>query len=89
MLKEMLEKERSERVIKSKELRDYVDQEFKSQKKFNEDFHTKTIDEFHHVVSNLQSEMDNRFEHQNQIIDNLSKVVKTFSDTLKVIGKEA
>lgn len=59
----MLEKERSERVIKTKELRDYTDYELKSQKKFNEDFHTKTIDEFHHVVDNLQAEMDNRFEH--------------------------
>jgi hypothetical protein len=33
--------------------------------------------------------MENRFSHQDQIIDNLSNVVKTFSDTLKVIGKEA
>lgn len=33
--------------------------------------------------------MDNRFDHQNQIIDNLSNIVKTFQDTLKVIGKDA
>ncbi|KRW98745.1 hypothetical protein PPERSA_03880 [Pseudocohnilembus persalinus] len=88
-LKEMLEKERHERVVKTKELRDETEQELKAQKKFNEDFHTKTIDEFHHVVDNLQSEMDNRFDHQDKIIDNLSNIVKTFQDTLKVIGKDA
>lgn len=32
--------------------------------------------------------MDNRFDHQNQMIDNLSKLVKTLQDTLKVIGKD-
>lgn len=34
-------------------------------------------------------EMNNRFDHQNQIIDNLSKLVRTLQDTLKVIGKDA
>ena len=46
MLKELLEKERSDRVLKTKELKDYTDFELKSQVKFNEDFHKKTIDEF-------------------------------------------
>ena len=88
MLKELLEKERSDRVLKTKELKDYTDFELKSQVKFNEDFHKKTIDEFQFTVKNLQSEIDNRFDHQDKILDNLSNVVKTFQDTLKVIGKE-
>ncbi len=48
-----MEKERSERVIRTKELRDDTEYELKSQKKFNEDFHKKTIDEFHHVTQNI------------------------------------
>ncbi|KAL4456582.1 hypothetical protein ABPG74_000689 [Tetrahymena malaccensis] len=87
-LKEMLDKEKTERILKIKELRNHTDFELKAQQKFNEDFHAKTIDEFHHVVNNIQVEIDNRFNHQDQIIDNLSKLVKTLQDTLKVIGKD-
>ena len=38
------------------------------------------------MAEGIQKEMDNRFEHQDKIVDNLSNVVKTFQDTLKVIG---
>lgn len=32
--------------------------------------------------------MDNRFDHQNQVVDHLSNVIKTIQGTLKVIGKD-
>lgn len=47
----------------------------------------KTIDEFNHVAFNLKDEMNQRFSQQNHIIDNLSSVIKTIQDTLKIIGK--
>jgi hypothetical protein len=62
--------------------------ELRQQEKFNENFHQKTIDEFRHVASNLTKEMDNRFEHQDKIVDNLSNVVKTIQATLKVMGND-
>jgi hypothetical protein len=34
-------------------------------------------------------EMDNRFAHQNEIVDNISNFLKTFQDTLKIVGKDA
>ena len=34
-------------------------------------------------------EMNNRFDHQNQIVDNISNFLKTFQDTLKIVGKDA
>ena len=33
--------------------------------------------------------MDSRFKHQDEMIENLMKIVKTFQDTLKVVGKDA
>ena len=87
-LNEKLEKERSERVFKTKELRDHTDYELKQMQKLNEDFHIKTVDEFNYVTSNLEGEMKNRFDHQDSIVDNLSNVVKTIQDTLKIIGKD-
>jgi hypothetical protein len=47
------------------------------QQKNNQDFNTKTIDEFNHVAFNLEKEMDQRFTQQNQIVDNLSNVIRT------------
>ncbi|CAK60099.1 unnamed protein product (macronuclear) [Paramecium tetraurelia] len=86
-LNEKLSNEKSERILQSKELRDHTDQEIQRQRKNNQDFHVKTIDEFNHVAYNLKEEMNQRFNQQNQIIDNLSSVIKTIQDTLKIIGK--
>ena len=88
LLNEALDKEKTERTFKAKELRDYTEYELHKLQKLNEEFNEKTRDEFLHVTNNLAKEMDNRFEHQDQIVDNLSNVVKTIQDTLKVIGKD-
>ena len=32
--------------------------------------------------------MDNRFDHQDILVNNLSKVVKTIQDTLRIMGKD-
>ena len=47
----------------------------------------KTVDEFKHIAHNLETEINTRYEHQSQIIDNISKVTTTLQNTLKVIGK--
>lgn len=60
----MLDKEKTDRILGVKGLKNNTDFNLKSQKKFNEDFHTKTIDEFNHVVNNVQMELENRFNHQ-------------------------
>ena len=46
------------------------------------------MDEFNLLVDNVIKEVDNRFTHQDSIVDNLSHVVKTIQDTLKVIGSD-
>lgn len=74
-------------LCQCKELRDFTDNELVKQQRNNQDFNTKTIDEFNHVAANLEREMDQRFNQQNQIVDNLSNVIKTVQDTLKIIGK--
>eukprot|EP00828_Plagiopyla_frontata_P005802 TRINITY_DN12414_c0_g1_i4.p1 TRINITY_DN12414_c0_g1~~TRINITY_DN12414_c0_g1_i4.p1 ORF type:complete len:223 (-),score=53.88 TRINITY_DN12414_c0_g1_i4:160-828(-) len=87
-LNEGLDKEKTERIFKAKELRDYAEYELHKLQKLNEEFNEKTRDEFMHVTNNLEKEMINRFAHQDQIVDNLSNVVKTIQETLKVIGKD-
>ena len=86
-LMQSLEKERSERVFKLGELKDEFRDEMKKQTKFVEGFQTKSMDEFTKMKEDLEAEMGSRFTHQDEIIDNLSNFIKTFQDTLKVVGK--
>ena len=67
-------------------MRDDTQNELKQIEAYAQDFHQKAIEEFNHVATNLEKEMHNRFEHQDKIVDNLSNIVKTIQDTLKVIG---
>lgn len=43
--------------------------------------------EFQKLRETLEYEMDDRFENQDEIIDNLSNSIKTFQDTMKIIGQ--
>jgi hypothetical protein len=43
--------------------------------------------EFQKLRETLENEMDDRFVSQDEIIDNLSNSIKTFQDTMKIIGQ--
>ena len=43
--------------------------------------------EFQKLRETLENEMDGRFANQDEIIDNLSNSIKTFQDTMKIIGQ--
>lgn len=43
--------------------------------------------EFQKLREELENEMDDRFASQDEIIDNLSNSIKTFQDTMKIIGQ--
>jgi len=88
-LNEKLDAEATERRDQTKRIYETLKYELKQQEKLTHDFHAKAIEEFHHVVNNIENEMNNRFDHQDKIVDNLSTMVKTFQNTLKVIGSDA
>lgn len=87
-LTEALNKEITDRTVKNKEMYDDFRYELKNQRKFTEDFHEKTVTELNHITTHLQKEMNHRMSAQDDILDNLSNVVKTIQDTLKVLGKD-
>jgi hypothetical protein len=43
--------------------------------------------EFMKFREQLENEMHERFEAQDEIIDNLSQSIKTFQDTMKIVGE--
>jgi hypothetical protein len=83
-----IDTETTNRIRSIKEVNDALVYELKQQERMVVEFHEKAIEEFNHVANNIEKEMDNRFEHQDNIVDNLSNIVKTFQNTLKVIGAE-
>jgi len=84
-----LDNETTHRIRNLKDINDKLTYELKQQEQMVQEFHQKAIEEFKHVANNIEKEMDNRFEHQDKIVDNLSNIVHTFQNTLKVIGGEA
>ena len=57
------------------------------QHKYVEEFQKNAMKEFQILRETLENEMDNRFLNQDEIIDNLSNSIKTFQDTMKIIGQ--
>ena len=45
------------------------------------------MDEFKRLREQLELEMSERFDNQDEILDNLSNTIKTFQDTMKIVGK--
>jgi len=43
--------------------------------------------EFMILRERLEHEMDERFDSQDEIIDSLSLSIKTFQDTMKIVGE--
>jgi hypothetical protein len=39
-------------------------------------------------MGDLETELDNRFKHQDGILSNMSVLVGRFQETLKVLGKD-
>lgn len=57
------------------------------QHKYVEEFQREAMIEFQKLREELENEMDDRFVSQDEIIDNLSNSIKTFQDTMKIIGQ--
>jgi len=53
-----------------------------------ENFEVKATEEADRFMNDLEKEMQSRFDHQNKILDNMSRFVGKFQATLKIFGKD-
>ena len=83
VLKENLKEEKDERNLKIRELQKSTEAELSSQRKFNEEFHNKTYKDCKDSLDELRNEMNERFSSKDEIINSISKVVKTLQETLR------
>jgi hypothetical protein len=86
VLNEKIQKEKRERLEKEKMIKDELLVELEFQRKFIEDMQKKLNIEFNHVTTNIQKEVQHRLKEQDDILENLSRVVVTLQKTLDVLG---
>ena len=86
-LNSKLDREKEDRNTKMKILNENIMNELGKRDKCISDLQNKNTDDLKVLKDELYAEMENRFAHQNQIIDNISNFLKTFQETLKIMGK--
>lgn len=47
------------------------------------------MNEFNKDKADIEKEMDNRFNHQDEIVQDISHFISTFQKTLKAVGKDS
>lgn len=87
-INERIHREKDDRNTKITILKEETLNDFKQRDKYFSEFQTKMKNELGVLKDEIYYEMDNRFSHQNEIVDNISNFLKTFQDTLKVVGKD-
>jgi len=85
---EKFETEKLQRMAQLKELNTTFKADIKQQQTMTQDLNTQVKQELKQIASNIEREMDNRFEQQDKIVDNLTQMIKTFQATLRVISDE-
>jgi len=80
--------EKQQRIEKMTDLEDYIKQDTALTSKFFDNFEKKAREESDKFIGDMEKELDNRFEHQDKMLDNMMRFVGKFQDTLKVFGKD-
>eukprot|EP00347_Sterkiella_histriomuscorum_P003683 403363344 len=83
-----IQEESVNRQEKMQDLDDFITQDTDLTSKFLENFEKNAINEADKFMDDLEKEMDSRFDHQNNMLDNMSRFVGKFQETLKIFGKD-
>jgi len=83
----LIEKHKAERIQRMSEIKEECKDEQKLQNHYIKGFEGKATEKFKKLRINIEDEMSCRFKHQDEVIDNLQKVIRQFQGTLKVFGK--
>jgi len=86
-LHKKIDEERTDKSLQLGQFKDKTASQLKRQHKYVEEFQRESMAEFKRLRETLEHEMDERFDNQDEIIDNLSQSMKTFQDTMKIVGE--
>ena len=85
-LEKKIDYERTDKSLRFGEFRDDIRAQLRKQHRYVEDFQKAAMEEFQKLREELELEMDRRFDAQDEILDNMSNTIKTFQDTMKIVG---
>jgi len=85
-INEKLDREISERNTKLAIQKEENILNFKQKDQHFAEFKIKVMFDLKVLRDEIFLEMENRFNHQNEIVDNISNFLKAFQDTLHVVG---
>ena len=85
-IEEAIFTEQEERLEQQGEMVDKLNGELSRQRQRIEQIKTDTIGEFNKDKRDIEKEMDNRYEHQDRTIRDISHFISTFQKTLKAVG---
>lgn len=85
-LQKKIDAERTDKALKLGAFKDDCLLQLKKQHNYIEEFQKEGMIEFMKLREQLEHEMDERFDQQDEIIDSLSQSIKTFQDTMKIVG---
>jgi len=83
-----IKEESKNRKEKMQDLDDFLTQDTEMTTKYLDKFEKQATGEAHKFMDDLEKELDNRFAHQNDLLDGMSRFVSKFQDTLKIFGKD-
>ena len=86
-LQKKIDNERTDKSLKLGAFKDTTTSQLKKQHKYIEEFQREAMAEFMRLRERLENEMEERFDSQDEIIDSLSQSIKTFQDTMKIVGE--
>jgi hypothetical protein len=85
-ISEKMDREISERNTKLAIQKEENILNFKQRNQHFSDFKIQVLFDLKILRDEIFQEMENRFNHQNEIVDNISNFLKAFQDTLHVVG---
>lgn len=88
LMNERMDSERGDRINRLQDLRNLLYTDMNTQDSHIEKFQQNSLVALTDMKNGVEEEMRSRLDHQDDILDNLSSFIKTFQDTLKIIGKD-
>ena len=85
-IEEAIITEQEERLEQQGELMQKLNDELKRQRERIEQVKKDTIGEFEKDKRDITKEMDNRYDHQDRTVKDISHFISTFQKTLKAVG---
>ncbi len=83
-----IEEEKRLRKKRLNDLDDMLTQDTDLTNKFLNNFETQASTEAANFMTDLESELTSRFEHQDKLLLNMSNFITRFQNTLKIFGKD-